>query len=73
MQTLITKIHYSLHATMSNERNHSSNRYYCIQRKKGKMGSYLYLLLDRIEDTIQVAGKINAVNRKYPIFLHSCY
>ena len=70
MQTLLTKIDYSLHATMSNERNHSSNRYYCIQRKKGKMGNYLYLLLDKIEEIAQVAGKINAVNRKCPIFLH---
>ena len=38
--------------------------------KKRKMGNYLYLLLDKIEEIAQVAGKINAVNRKCPIFLH---
>jgi len=38
--------------------------------KKGKMGNYLYLLLDKIKEIAQVAGKINAVNRKCPIFLH---
>ena len=38
--------------------------------KKRENGQLFISIMDKIEEIAQVAGKINAVNRKCPIFLH---